>query len=418
MENRVKTLPLVEAPIAYTLIGSFCLHFFLVLLYGTLLTPKKSDPRPVPQKFKIEMVKRQPVPEKIIKIKEKKIKKAKEVIAVKMKETPAFSPAKKMINKTIAVPPVPSRIREKPKANPPLTQSSVKTYQHVQTNISVPALNPIARKIKRQETRQNPVVKVETSRAKKAKPADFSPLPRPVENVLSSPQPLGKSGRFRKSTAGFARSFSNSKPMAAAAVSAEPSMASKAIRRNLRPLVRDLPQAQRTAPANTSNVSLVNAVNYKKDRPLDFNPADFKEMNPVTPRLKSGILSGKAQEIYMARATVAANLPGPRQVPVVVVDPGILKGYLGKLQVMIAAAKQYPEAARKSGQEGKVTVQFTVLKNGDVKDIELVSKTNYPELDQEALAAVKRAAPFSELPDEIGKSFLEIVLPFKFKLNE
>jgi hypothetical protein len=31
---------------------------------------------------------------------------------------------------------------------------------------------------------------------------------------------------------------------------------------------------------------------------------------------------------------------------------------------------------------------------------------------------VKRAAPFSGFPDEIDKPFLDIILPFRFKLNE
>ncbi|GJL78912.1 MAG: hypothetical protein NPINA01_19010 [Nitrospinaceae bacterium] len=112
-----------------------------------------------------------------------------------------------------------------------------------------------------------------------------------------------------------------------------------------------------------------------------------------------------------------AAFPAPRPVPDIV-DPKVLQGYLSTLQRLIASAKKYPESARQSGQEGKVTVQFTVMKNGNVKNIKLLSKTNYPDLDDEAIKAVKRAAPFSNLPREIDKPFLKIVLPFKFQLND
>ncbi len=80
----------------------------------------------------------------------------------------------------------------------------------------------------------------------------------------------------------------------------------------------------------------------------------------------------------------ATEIPAPRQVPVIS-DPKALDGYLSKLQTRIASSKQYPESARKSGREGEVTIQFTVLKSGAVKNIQLVRKTNYPELNEEAI---------------------------------
>ena len=80
-------------------------------------------------------------------------------------------------------------------------------------------------------------------------------------------------------------------------------------------------------------------------------------------------------------------------------------------------AKRYPEASRRAGRQGKLQVQFTILKNGEVGNVRLLTETPYPNLNREAMAAVKRAAPFSGIPDSIMQQSLKVVLPFRFELN-
>jgi protein TonB len=109
-------------------------------------------------------------------------------------------------------------------------------------------------------------------------------------------------------------------------------------------------------------------------------------------------------------------LPSPRAVPNIV-DRGALKGYVGRIKRSIEGAKQYPESSRKAGREGRLKVQFTIFKNGEVDDIKLLTKTPYPNLNREAMAAVKRAAPFSGFPDSMMEKSLQIILPFRFELN-
>ena len=62
-------------------------------------------------------------------------------------------------------------------------------------------------------------------------------------------------------------------------------------------------------------------------------------------------------------------------------------------------------------------VQFTILKNGEVDNVRLLTETPYPNLNREAMAAVKRAAPFSGIPDSVMKKSLNIILPFRFEVN-
>lgn len=107
----------------------------------------------------------------------------------------------------------------------------------------------------------------------------------------------------------------------------------------------------------------------------------------------------------------------PRPIPEIVADPQILKGYLGVIQRKIERAKEYPDIARRAGNQGKVKVQFTILKDGRIENPVLIEEAPYRILNEEALAALHRAAPFERLPDEIGKDSLNVVLPFSFMLN-
>jgi len=108
--------------------------------------------------------------------------------------------------------------------------------------------------------------------------------------------------------------------------------------------------------------------------------------------------------------------PSPRNVPSIV-DTGALKSYIGQVQNQIASAKRYPRAARRAGRQGKLKVQFVILKNGQVDNVRLLTETPYPNLNREAMAAVKRAAPFAGIPDNIMKESLNVILPFRFELN-
>jgi TonB family protein len=106
----------------------------------------------------------------------------------------------------------------------------------------------------------------------------------------------------------------------------------------------------------------------------------------------------------------------PRGVPNIV-DSGALNGYLGKIQRIIESAKEYPEASRRAGREGKVKVQFTIFSNGNVGNIKLLTRTPYPNLNQEAIDAIERSAPFSGFPDSLTEKFVKVILPFRFELQ-
>lgn len=61
------------------------------------------------------------------------------------------------------------------------------------------------------------------------------------------------------------------------------------------------------------------------------------------------------------------------------------------LSAWLAANRRYPEASRRRGEEGEVTVRFTVAPNGRVLDAALVKSSGFPGLDASALAMLRDA---------------------------
>ena len=110
------------------------------------------------------------------------------------------------------------------------------------------------------------------------------------------------------------------------------------------------------------------------------------------------------------------SFPSARGVPNID-DSGARAGYTAIIQRRIEDAKEYPKGSEKSGRQGVLKVQFTILKNGQLGNVSLLTKTDYPELNQAAMAAVKRAAPFAGIPDSIMGQSLRFIVPIKFKVN-
>ena len=152
--------------------------------------------------------------------------------------------------------------------------------------------------------------------------------------------------------------------------------------------------------------STVARVSLPKTKPLPFKAPGKKQ---GTATIKSARISSEAKQF--------ASAFEPRPVPNII-DQGALKGYSRGVQRKIAARKKYPRKAKREGKEGQVTVQFTVMKSGKIKDLLLVAGTSYAELNKAAMDAVKRAAPFPGLPEELGQDFLELVLPFNFTIKK
>ncbi len=71
----------------------------------------------------------------------------------------------------------------------------------------------------------------------------------------------------------------------------------------------------------------------------------------------------------------------------------------------------YPRIARQMGWEGKVIVSFVVGRDGTVQDVHIVESSGFAALDKNAIATIKKAAPF---PCPLVRA--ELVVPVIYRL--
>jgi protein TonB len=92
-------------------------------------------------------------------------------------------------------------------------------------------------------------------------------------------------------------------------------------------------------------------------------------------------------------------------------------GYLDMVRLRIESCKRYPEAARDRNIEGQVTIRFVLVTDGTVRDLTIVDASRHRSLDQAALEAVRRAAPFPRPPSHLFDKNLVLELTIEFELN-
>jgi periplasmic protein TonB len=84
----------------------------------------------------------------------------------------------------------------------------------------------------------------------------------------------------------------------------------------------------------------------------------------------------------------------------------------GRIRDIIHGKVVYPSEAIDREWEGEVQISFFVHCDGRVDDIRITRSSGYPVLDNSAIDAVKRAAPFPPSPRKV-----EMRLPIAYKLE-
>ncbi len=95
----------------------------------------------------------------------------------------------------------------------------------------------------------------------------------------------------------------------------------------------------------------------------------------------------------------------------------LLIRYNNLIRKIIEEHKVYPELARENGMEGKVLVEFKILKNGRVEFIRVIDSSSYDILDAAAVYAIKRSSPFPPIPSKLGKKALKFRVWIKYELG-
>ena len=91
-----------------------------------------------------------------------------------------------------------------------------------------------------------------------------------------------------------------------------------------------------------------------------------------------------------------------------------VSNYPGKIVAKLRRALRYPAQARRQGVHGEARVSFVVAADGSVSSIRMVGSSGSAALDEAALDAVRRAAPFPPIPDAAGRSSWNFTVPLAF----
>ncbi|MFQ5683520.1 MAG: TonB family protein [Candidatus Binatia bacterium] len=91
--------------------------------------------------------------------------------------------------------------------------------------------------------------------------------------------------------------------------------------------------------------------------------------------------------------------------------------YIAGVKRGIVRVWNYPEKASQVKAEGKVKVEFTILKDGQLGNVHILYSSGNISMDQEAIRAVKAAAPFHRIPDQLEQKRMTIEFTFNYVLE-
>lgn len=97
-------------------------------------------------------------------------------------------------------------------------------------------------------------------------------------------------------------------------------------------------------------------------------------------------------------------------------DP-LYVSYFTKIKQLIEANWQYPELALRYGLQGKLSLEFTIGSLGQLERARIIRSSGFSLLDDEALRAIKAAAPFPPIPSWIKPIPLPIVAAMEYHDN-
>ncbi|MBI3584962.1 MAG: energy transducer TonB [Nitrospinae bacterium] len=89
--------------------------------------------------------------------------------------------------------------------------------------------------------------------------------------------------------------------------------------------------------------------------------------------------------------------------------------YFDSIKRKISSVWRYPDEAMSQGIKGSVVLRFSISREGVLLDTKLLSSTDYKVLDDEAVRAVKTAAPFDKFPYNIDKNQINVIATFSYR---
>lgn len=90
--------------------------------------------------------------------------------------------------------------------------------------------------------------------------------------------------------------------------------------------------------------------------------------------------------------------------------------YLSQIFELVKNQQTYPTLSKKLKEQGLVKVLLTIDSSGTLKKVELIEGTPFKRLNDAAMQAAVRAAPFQPFPSEVQSDSWKIAIPVQFSL--
>jgi protein TonB len=98
-------------------------------------------------------------------------------------------------------------------------------------------------------------------------------------------------------------------------------------------------------------------------------------------------------------------------------EKDLLHSFFQRFRDNIYGVWNYPRRSAERGEEGTCLLKITINHDGTVKEVQLRETSGHRDLDEEALAAVRKGAPYGKLPSSYKEEVLTIFAFFQYNLT-
>jgi periplasmic protein TonB len=168
------------------------------------------------------------------------------------------------------------------------------------------------------------------------------------------------------------------------------------------PAAQEAPPVQEVKPVDELRDTITSAESKVEDNIVKTE----EPPPPVTPPPTPQVVEAQEQPKQVALASEQSSGEAKKGAA----DPAVFKQYLGKLSEFVQKAKINP----RSKLTGTVWVKFKVSPEGELLSREITASSGSKVLDEAAVAALDRAAPFPPMPQEVANGPVDVSVPFKF----
>lgn len=151
-------------------------------------------------------------------------------------------------------------------------------------------------------------------------------------------------------------------------------------------------------------------------------PAGHAAQQPSMAAVPAASLPAASLPVPARTANALPHLPAPASSAATVAAPAsfpaaVNGAWRNALAAWVQSRKHYPDEARRQSTEGQVAVRFTIARDGQVLDAQIVHGSGSDLLDQAALSAFRggRAPPF---PADMAQLQLTTIVAIHYRLEE